>query len=213
MAGGDEYGVTLQSAAASVLVACLGISCSGADPEAQPRSMATYVGQVDGTDARIALVRDDARWAAYVCGGPSTLSTLTDWFEGEAGPATDGGTEAQSDGKLLRVRFTDGAAIGSVFTGTEMLFSASRVFDGATTGLFQLSERGCRSGLIVPPPGQGGPQGVYCANLDPAGNGISTMYKQVNPLLPITLTARGVASRVADEERTIYLVPVVLPLP
>jgi len=207
-------GVTLQYAATSVLVAFMLVSCgSSTEPEAQPGSVAVYVGQIDGTDARIALARDDARWAAYVCGGPSTLSSMTEWFQGGLGPAIDTGAEVQSNGKLLRVTFTEGTAMGSVVTGTEALFSASRVSVGATAGLFQLNERGCRSGLIVPPPGQGDPQGVYCANLDLGGNQMPTMYKQVNPLLPITLTDRGIASRVVGDSRTIYLTAVVLPLP
>src|ERR1041385_8720660 len=105
MARSDVHRVNLRLFSTSVMVASCVISCGGTEAAAQFRPLEVYVGQVDGTDARIALVRDDARWAAYVCGGPSTLSSMTEWFEGESKPSTDGGAEAQSNGRLLRVAF------------------------------------------------------------------------------------------------------------
>jgi hypothetical protein len=211
------YRRALLRVATSVLVASAAIACGGGtEPGAGAAGpTAVYVGRLDGTDARVALVRDDVRWAAYVCGGPSTLSSMTGWFQGEMGPASrDGDVEAQASGKLLRATFAEARAMGSFVAGTEVVFEAERVPAGMkTAGLFQLHSRGCRSGLVVPPPGEGDPQGVYCANLDDAGNAIPAIYAQVNPLLPLTLTDHGIASQVAGETGTIYLSPVVLPLP
>lgn len=211
MEGCDEG---LGRIATCALVACLVVSCgSSVEPVAEPKPKVVYVGQVDGTDARIGLVRNDAQWAAYVCGGPTTLESMTAWFEGEGAPPSDAGVEAQSNGKLLRVTFSGQEATGSVLADREVPFSAPRVPDDHMAGLYQMRELGCRSGLVVPPPGAGDPQGVHCESLDASGNVIPTVYQQVNPLSPLEVTDRGIPSRVVGEQRTIYLTAVVLPLP
>jgi hypothetical protein len=203
------------AAAAGVLVAFGSLACGSTTREVTPTSTlktAVYIGGVDGTDARIALVRDEALWAAYVCGGATTLTSLTEWFQGEGVPSPEAGAEIESHGKRLRVTFSDGAATGSVVAGDALPFSATRVPEGTTAGLYELYERGCRSGLIVPSSGDGAPQGVHCATLDATGASISPLTEQVNPLSPLTLTDRGIPCRVPSDAQTLYLTPVVLPL-
>ncbi|MEQ1564525.1 MAG: hypothetical protein ABMA64_02720 [Myxococcota bacterium] len=50
----------------------------------------TYVGEVEGTDAVVGLVTGDGVGRLYLCGGPTTMSALNQWFE----LAVDGDTAA-----------------------------------------------------------------------------------------------------------------------
>lgn len=43
---------------------------------------ASFVGPLEGTDARVGLVREGARVLVYVCGGPSSLAS-TRWYQGD----------------------------------------------------------------------------------------------------------------------------------
>src|SRR5262245_11306700 len=99
------------------LVGTLAASCSAGGPpgrEEEHASVDLFIGALEGSDAKIALVRDDAVWAAYVCGGASTLSSLTGWFQGDLAPGFRGPVGARSDGKELAATFGDEGATGTL---------------------------------------------------------------------------------------------------
>jgi hypothetical protein len=204
-------GVALGAALAS---ACGG----GAEPESVARELPRdlYVGLVADSDAAVALVRSDTRWAAYVCGGPSSLSSLTAWFQGTLGSAAStAGVSAELDEKRLQATITASNASGTLKVGgAEVTFTADRVADGGDAGLFQTVERGCRTGLIVPPKDLGTPQGVYCALESVGGRPIPSVFEQVTPVLPIDPNERAVPVLVGvgTAARTLFLEPVALPL-
>ena len=198
--------------------AALAIACGGgAEPDGAVRELPRelYVGRVDESDAAVALVRSDTQWAAYVCGGPSSLSSLTAWFQGAlATRASTAGVSAEVDEKRLQATITASDARGTLeVSGAEVAFTADRVAGGAA-GLFQIVESGCRTGLIVPPPDLGTPQGVYCAVKSAEGRAIPSVFEQVTPILPIDPGGRAVPVRVGDgtPARILYLEPVALPL-
>lgn len=201
------------------IAALFAVACGTGDPSSEVAPsppIALYVGMLDASDAQIAVVRNDTRWAAYVCGGPSSFDVATEWFQGTfAEPASAGTVEGTSENKTLHATFTDEAASGTLtMDGSDSGFIAERVPDGSPAGLFNAVTSGCRTGLIVPPPGQAEPQGVYCADAVAAGQAVARSFKQVTPILPIGRVDRAVSVRVviAGEERILSLSPVALPL-
>lgn len=199
------------------IAALFAVACGSGDPSSAvtaSHELPLYVGTLDGSDAQVAVVRDDTNWAAYVCGGPSTFDIVTGWFQGPLpDPARSGSVEETSEDKTLRATFTDEAASGTLtMNGSDSSFVAERVPAGALAGLFNAVTSGCRTGLIVPPPGQAEAQGVYCA--DTIGQAAARSFKQVTPILPISRVDRAVSVRVviAGEERILSLSPVALPL-
>jgi hypothetical protein len=141
---------------------------------------------------------------------------LTAWFEGSWDSANTRDEFAGTIGdKVLGATIAGGTASGSITAaGTESLFVAELVEGNALSGLFQVAERGCRTGFIVPPEERGEPQGVYCAETDAAGRPIVSVHEQVTPILPMRLTDRGIAIRLLreTEERVLYVTAVTLPL-
>ena len=192
------------------------ISCSAGGPptgEEATVSADLFIGALEDSDAKIALVRNDAAWAAYVCGGASSMSSLTGWFQGDAA-ATGRAVGARSDGKQLSAEFGDEGATGTLLVdGAEAVrFEASVVPHGVAAGLYQVYSSGCRSGLIVPPSGRGEPQGVYCADVGPSDQRVR-LFQQVTPVGPIRLGDQNVAARVLDaRSQIIQLEKVSLPL-
>ena len=199
------------------LVGILAVSCSAGGPPAREReeeraAVELFVGALEGSDAKIALVRNDAVWAAYVCGGASTFSSLTGWFQGDLAP--HGAVSGRTDGKELAATFGDEGATGTLSvegTGT-IRFEASFVPRHAPGGLYQGISNGCRTGLIVPPSGSGESQGVYCADLEISDERVR-LFEQVTPVAPITPGDDIVAARVLDASaQIIQLEKVALPL-
>lgn len=130
----------------SLLAAC------GSDPATQDD-----FGALLGTDARIAVVSDDTALVAYVCGGPSTLASLTGWFVGAADA-----THLESGGAILELTRSSTGASGVLVdrAGVRHPFAAERAPADARGGLFEVVDRGCRAGVAFDP--VRGAQGVWC---------------------------------------------------
>jgi hypothetical protein len=195
------------------LVGFLAAACSAEapPPDAEEGSEQLFIGAVDGSDAKIALVRDDAHWIAYVCGGATSLSSLTAWFQGALASGRDDVT-AELDEETLVASFAGDLASGTLIKdSTEARsFTAERVTSDVPAGLFQAVTSGCRTGLIVPPPADGAPQGVYCANVAPP---TIRLFEQVTPVTPMNPRNSVVRARVLDSQGQIVdLVKVALPL-
>jgi hypothetical protein len=202
-----------------LLVGVLDVACSagGQGPGAGviAGQAELFIGAFEDSDAKIALVHDDVNWAAYVCGGASTLSSLTTWFQGDLASVGGRRVSAVSDDKGIDATFGADGATG-VLTMDDLRavrFDAPRVPRGAPAGIFQSLSDGCRTGLIVPPSGQGTPQSVYCEDVGSAQGAATRIFEQVTPVSPvISQTDDVVAARLESNARIIQLEKVVLPL-
>ena len=150
---------------------------------------AIYLGAVEGTDAVVAFVVDEADGAvnSYVCGGPTSYAELSRWFCGDSRVAGDGSVSFEEivDGFAMIATVDDGRIDGAVSSldGTSYAFEAARVPPGSRTDLFGSNDLGgCATGAIVIDDVTGGEprvQGTFC--LETADGRI---YDQVTPLAP-----------------------------
>jgi hypothetical protein len=130
----------------------------------------TFVGQVVGTDAVVAVAIEGDSVVAYVCGGPSTLSEHTRWYSGRIGDAA----LLSTSGDALELSFEEGRARGAyVFEGTPFEFEAVAPIDRYRR-LFTGIDSGCRTGVIVDGDAV---QGAWCNDLG--------IFEQVTPIAPI----------------------------
>jgi hypothetical protein len=141
------------------------------------------------------------------------MSSLTTWFQGVAGETTAvvDDVTATSEDKELAATFTDDVVMGTLTVGdaAETHFSAGRVDPSEPAGLFQTISSGCRTGLIIPPSGEGAPQGVYCANGSTLDAPALRVFEQVTPLARIRTGDSVVRARVLDSDgRILYLMKV-----
>jgi hypothetical protein len=194
----------------------LGVACAGStgrdDPGASSdEGQATFVGTLDGSDARIAVVRGATALEAYVCGkGEATLVSHTRWFRSDAvGEAEGGELSLGSAGWQLRILESTEPLQGELESpeGAIERWTAARVDarDTSEVGLYDAAQDGCRTGVIVwraEPGAACEAQGSYCDGL---GN-----RSQVTPVLceagqPLRVRAR---SSGADVELTVERVVV-----
>jgi hypothetical protein len=141
-----------------------GLGCGDeAAPVATPS--ATYVGTVDGTGARIAVVHAGASYVAYVCGEGETLASHTRWFRGELD--YDAGSVALvSDGWQLAMIEGEAHLRGDLIApdGAVARWNAVRIASAerSALGLYDSSELGCRAGVIVWQDDPCSAQGAWC---------------------------------------------------
>jgi hypothetical protein len=136
--------------------AALPLGC-GETQEHEPSPAVTYIGVVQGTETRIAILRTSRALEAYVCGQGSTLESHTRWFQGAFQGALgnhDAGTgEIESEGWHLRVHEGATNLTGELVapSGETLPWIADRVAEGAPSvvGLYESHELGCRTGVIV----------------------------------------------------------------
>jgi len=120
----------------------------------------TRAGPVDGVDAWVAVQGDGDAAIAYVCGGPSSMSTHTRWFTGADGGAS---LAMEKDGWTLAAELPGpGGPDGGTLTDPD-----GRAYDFQTADdadLFTAQNAGCRDGAIVRPGarGEAAAQGVWC---------------------------------------------------
>lgn len=143
-----------------------------------------FAGEVAGSDAVVAIVREGSHLTAYACGGPGSYTTLTRWFEGDATPGSP--VELRRNGMTLRLdaSWADGDDVTGTLTdiaGRALTFRASSQPGDALTGLYENTESGCRAGAVVwYPAGASEPslQGTWCSR--------EGLVEQVTPVRPMT---------------------------
>ena len=143
-----------------------------------------FAGEVAGSDAVVAIVREGSHLTAYACGGASSYTTLTRWFEGDATAGSP--VELQRNGMTLRLdaSWADGDDIRGTLTdttGRTLTFRASPQAGDALSGLYENTESGCRAGAVVwYPTGASEPslQGTWCSR--------EGLVEQVTPVRPMT---------------------------
>ncbi len=180
--GMDARFWTASAAPAALLASLLALTCAACG-EAAP---VTWVGAPKSNDVAFALVEGDGAAVAYVCGGPTSFSKYSRWF---TGPLDEQGAfTAEADGWTLEG--TIGASVSATLTGPDgstLDLGATRAeASSATDGLYEVTDSGCRTGVIAwtDPVGQPALQGTWCDD--------EMNAQQVTPVYPIEHTDKGI---------------------
>jgi hypothetical protein len=163
-----------------------------------------YVGEVDDSDVRVAVIADDEHARVFFCGGDSSYASDTHWFaldlDGDTLDADDGDwhlhAERGSDGVHGDLEHADDAARS---------FTASPVAPGTLAGLYEGTGQCGRIGLIV---AQTTPDADVHAQGACVGGGHDP--EQVNPIFPIALMHGGVQVQAPGEDAQPVLEPATL---
>jgi hypothetical protein len=175
----------------AVLSAGTVLGCGSSSAPHPVAAARVFIGNVDGTDAQVALVATSSRTRVYFCGGNSSYSMLTRWFTLDVdssgavhAPAPDAGSWSL-DGHIAGTDITGSITIAD---GTAYTFRATAVGEGTLAGLYEAPAPCGKIGLIISQPS---------AQSAPAGQGAcidsSTLPKveQVNPIRPLSVAADG----------------------
>jgi hypothetical protein len=185
------------TALVSVAVAATAIACAMghvAKPEAgsPPR---VFVGDVSGTDVRVAVVATPHRARIYFCGGTSSYATATKWLVADIDSAQHLTANARdNDAWRLDASIELGTIGGTVQLGdsTRRTFQATAVARGTIAGLYETSAS-CGGDVV-------GKVGLIVAQAstssEPTGQGAcidehSATVLQVNPIMPIAADDEG----------------------
>jgi hypothetical protein len=179
-----------------------------------PARTSTFVGEVTGQDAVIGAVSDGARVSFYLCGGPSSYATMTQWIEGAV--AADGTLDISGGG--FRVTGRIGGQGRSPFGSGQIQTPGGEALPWTVgpaiaplEGLYQTMDGSCRTGAVVGDFGDGlgiRLQGTWCDG--------GSRYAQVTPIRsPLTLEAgEDIAVRVeAAGYQALLVSRLVAPLP
>lgn len=170
-------------------------------PDAEsPLFPRAYVGEVEGTDARVGIFgKDERSFRLYFCGGPETLGTLTHWFNTTA-------TEPPPDGYDWDGQIERDLAQGAIRTpdGERHAFTARPVTWGELPGLYEATAPCGKVGVIVSPV----PNSDELHLQGACAGAVVADSKQVNPILPLTRRADGsVEVQVEGETETVLVKP------
>jgi hypothetical protein len=209
----------LLAASAGAASAGCGASRDQSTSESRPT---LFVGTIDSSDAVVGLEIGQSGWVFYSCGGPTSLGSLTHWFSAGAPPGALG-IDLSKNGWSLKGQAgsCDGSAAGcaaglpewgGTLIGSDGVvhpWSAAQAPGGSLSGLYDVTENGCRTGLLLSQGAQGDvalAQGTWC---DGVGD-----FEQVTPIRPVERTDRGIHASVnaAGFVRDLYLAPVRVPL-
>jgi hypothetical protein len=115
-----------------------------AQPTLAQAGSRTFVGQVDGTDAFIAVVTDGTAVGAHVCDGDD--NSIADYFYGSADPETNGGVS-----RLLTGDSMDVLTLNADLTSLPGIVASS----GSLTGGFQTADGASHTWSADPASGPG----------------------------------------------------------
>jgi hypothetical protein len=155
------------AATAAALVVAAGAACGGDAEEAAPGDDAEavageFVGEVEGTDAFIAIVTDGSELRAYVCDGHEGSWSISEWFRGEL-DGRGAALESTTGDARLEVDFDEvaGTASGQVeVDGESHAFTAAAA--AGDEGLYAFkNQTTVRAGwVIIIPEGQESQRGA-----------------------------------------------------
>jgi hypothetical protein len=151
-----------------------------------------FVGEVAGTDARVAVVATERSARVYFCGGDSSVSTSSKWMRASI-DGTGRLSPEHGDGRWRMEGVVEGNRItGSVDRGDGVphAFDMALVQQGTIAGLYETTASCGTVGVIVTqasPEAQATAQG---ACIPPPNDG-STQFFQVNPLGPLVVGDDG----------------------
>lgn len=104
-----------------------------------------YVGNVDGSDAKVALVVENGNVLGYACGGNVSWSTHSSWFPmNDKSVLGDGSFKLTgANGHVLQGLYSADSAEGTLTLpdGTELAWSATVAAENTPAGLYLLHEK------------------------------------------------------------------------
>ena len=129
----------------------------------------SFSGSISSTDAVMGAVTEGDRAGVFVAGGPTSLDTMTRWFEGDAAELEAG---IEKDGWIVDATRNE-AVLGKPLIGhlvspanATYSFSLATATGGTIEGLYSTLDAGCVTGVVVRAtlPGQAPElQGVWCS--------------------------------------------------
>jgi len=163
-------------------------------------SFNVYVGEVEDSDVRVAILSDDSHARLFFCGSASSVGDKTHWFNLARDSDTIESEEAQF---RVEAQFTAAAVSGEYKVGDETRsFSASKALRGTLSGLYEGKGDCGRLGLILI-------QRTPDADIEAQGACVGPGHapEQVNPILPISLQNGSVRVEAKGQEDGIALQP------
>ena len=193
----SAFAFACECAAVAAGMASCGSTSSSPAPAAAPR---VFVGEVTGSDARVAVVATAHHARVYFCGGDATFATMTHWMPSVAIDASSG--ELLQDGATVggwnvvgQVTAAEASGTVVVASGSTFSFHAAPVVAGTIAGLYEAVGPCGKVGLIVAQ-GSSAESALGQGACLPAGGLPSA--EQVNPIRPIDRGADGTIPVVVD---------------
>jgi hypothetical protein len=176
-----------------------------ADPGAR-----VFTGELEGTDARVAVIATEHHARMYFCGGDSTYTMLSRWVTADL--AANGDVVADRSAMAWSIHATAGPSTvsGTLSTGDASTYSfvAIAVEKKTIAGLYEAVSPCGKVGVIVSQKTEAETPVAQGACI---GNGNIDIH-QVNPVLPLQRSADGAISVVvAGEAQEISVVPAAAP--
>jgi hypothetical protein len=185
------------SRCASAALAAVAAAC-GSSSSPAPAVPLIFVGQVEGSDARVGVVATDHNARIFFCGGAATYKEMTHWLLSvpiDAHGAVSHPVDTAGWAVEGQVAHTGASGMVTVSGGSTFTFHAAPVAHGTIAGLYEGAGPCGKVGLIVT-------QGS--AGETPTGQGACVPAsghadpEQVNPIRPIARTADGMIPVVVD---------------
>jgi hypothetical protein len=180
--------------ASTIVVGALGCMSNSppATPSSPPAAPRMWVGEVAGTDARVAVVATEHKARVYFCGGDSSFATSSKWV---VAPIEDSGSMAASSASWRIEGHADASGVRGWVDrgdGVRRTFEAAPVQPGTIAGLYETTAACGRVGVIVSQPTADATPVVQgaCIGAPTDGNPPATIL-QVNPIGPLARDADG----------------------
>ena len=156
-----------------------GADAAGTDASPSTEETLRYVGEIEDSDVRLAVLSRADRVRMFFCGGETSLETSTRWFT--LIDLQGGETTFEEQGWHVEVRVKPEGVTGTLARETDesRAFSAVPVAKGTLAGLYEGFSDCGRMGLIVTQP-------TRAAEISAQGACVGAeLPKQVNPIMPI----------------------------
>ena len=183
----------------ALAVALLAAGCAAGTEPAGPREPSSgdrgvvavrWVGAVEETDVRVAVIAGSGKARVYFCGGAESYAASTRWFD----VFYDGGEhlEFEEDDWQIHAHLTLGGLIGEVELGNDVTRSvlAAEVEPSSLAGLYEGRADCGRLGLIVTQATKDALPTAQAACTNSTGKS-----QQVHPITPITSEAGKIRVR------------------
>jgi hypothetical protein len=164
-----------------------------ADASTAPAAIRTFVGDVTGTDARVAVLATATHARIYFCGGDASFATRTHWIPSAAVAGTQlAPPSPDSTGWSVEGQVDDAGASGSVVMGDAgtFAFHANPLAAGTIAGLYEAQGPCGHLGVIVSQASPADSPAAQGACLPAVGSGMASV-EQVNPIQPLSRASDG----------------------
>jgi hypothetical protein len=188
--------------------ALLASACGGDDDATSSTEPLRFVGDVNDTDARVAVLTGQGKLRIFFCGGADSVADSTHWFNVDI---SEGAIDIDAAPWKVTGSVKASGVTGQVTRDDGVLreFSASPVASGTLAGLYEGTADCGRLGLIVAQKSQG-------AAIEAQGACVGDGHapEQVNPILPVAQDKGQIPVQTpgADMARSLLKPATLLPL-